>query len=291
MASQAENQHLSHLESSAQSGKDGSPTLLAHHPHYQAQPTINHNIFMSQQPASILSAGVTGLQTVPPIVHDSTPKATASTFPSFPPRSQSSAFPTELGNIPDKGAFGTQIIPTILGGSSTQPISIPTTGSSPHVASSTIVFQQVTPFGTPSVSSLSSSFISGSAFSQVAKSLTATSGAHFPDPLMMPMEDNNLFSLGPTQPTMLSVAASLPMTSLTTSSNYNRPKLKKCPIDECFDKVAKIIGDCKFCELQFCSLHRLPEQHRCSHIVDVKKASFDRNSSKLLKEKCVADKV
>ncbi len=65
----------------------------------------------------------------------------------------------------------------------------------------------------------------------------------------------------------------------------------KCFVPACTDRPAKIIGDCKYCKHSFCSKHRLPETHQCDNIISCRQASVDKNSSKLMGEKCVADKV
>lgn len=65
----------------------------------------------------------------------------------------------------------------------------------------------------------------------------------------------------------------------------------KCGFPECLDRPAKIIGDCRYCQHAFCSKHRLPESHECNNLQSCRENSYQRNSSKLLNEKCVADKV
>ncbi|KAI9224957.1 hypothetical protein BC828DRAFT_343306, partial [Blastocladiella britannica] len=65
----------------------------------------------------------------------------------------------------------------------------------------------------------------------------------------------------------------------------------RCNHQGCSDKVAKIIGDCRFCQSKFCSRHRLPEAHSCEGIDSCRQASHDRNASRLLADKCVAAKV
>ena len=65
----------------------------------------------------------------------------------------------------------------------------------------------------------------------------------------------------------------------------------KCFVPTCTDRPAKIIGDCKYCKQHFCSKHRLPESHQCDNLTSCRQASFEKNSSKLMGEKCVADKV
>ena len=36
-----------------------------------------------------------------------------------------------------------------------------------------------------------------------------------------------------------------------------------CDYLECYDKILKLIGKCNYCQLSFCSIHRLPEKHNC----------------------------
>ncbi|KAI8799422.1 hypothetical protein BJ742DRAFT_664237, partial [Cladochytrium replicatum] len=59
----------------------------------------------------------------------------------------------------------------------------------------------------------------------------------------------------------------------------------------CNDKIVKVVGHCRYCELDFCSAHRLPEAHVCQNMQSCRQASFDKNAGKLLGEKCVASKV
>jgi hypothetical protein len=64
-----------------------------------------------------------------------------------------------------------------------------------------------------------------------------------------------------------------------------------CAVDECYERIVKIIGDCMFCGARFCSRHRLPESHLCSNLNSCKQQSFEDNHSKLMKGKCVAGKL
>lgn len=185
---------------------------------------------------------------------------------------------------------------TISDLSVSQPIAIPQgnplfMSSVSTQPSTTTVFQQVTPFGTPS-SSLSTSFTqtpSNASFQGSASSslFSLSSVQSSKDPCtLFPVEMKQ-----PASYTVSLLSSSVPAAFPDTSSAGLKPKIRKCPIEGCFDKVIKIVGDCKYCNSQFCSLHRLPEQHFCSQIGDLKKASFERNSDKLIKEKCVADKI
>jgi ubiquitin C len=66
---------------------------------------------------------------------------------------------------------------------------------------------------------------------------------------------------------------------------------KRCAFGSCHDKVVQIIGDCRYCESKFCARHRLPEAHACVNLTSCKQAAHERNSIKLLSERCVASKV
>lgn len=76
------------------------------------------------------------------------------------------------------------------------------------------------------------------------------------------------------------------------SPNIIAPKPKgRCKFSDCSERIAKIVGDCKYCSESFCSRHRLPESHSCLNMKGCKQESFNKNSVKLFGEKCVADKV
>lgn len=152
------------------------------------------------------------------------------------------------------------------------PICIPGTSNNTSLCQSSNIFQPVSPFGTPSTSSLSVAFTPTSATS-LSSSLTLGYTLQHNDSQTCPL------SLG---------------TSLQSNNSFlngSKPKVKKCSIDGCSERVAKIIGDCKYCDKKYCSVHRLPEEHECNNIGDLKKNSFDKYSTKLLSEKCVADKI
>jgi hypothetical protein len=74
--------------------------------------------------------------------------------------------------------------------------------------------------------------------------------------------------------------------TLPTKTTKNR-----CFYNDCPGKVAKIIGDCRYCGHGYCAKHRLPESHACDNINHCREQSFERNSHKLLGEKCVGDKL
>ena len=70
-----------------------------------------------------------------------------------------------------------------------------------------------------------------------------------------------------------------------------QPKKTRCFLEGCSDRIAKIIGDCRYCSSKFCGKHRLPETHLCPNMQTCKQQSFEKNSNKLMNEKCVANKV
>ncbi|KAG2179538.1 hypothetical protein INT44_006385 [Umbelopsis vinacea] len=70
-----------------------------------------------------------------------------------------------------------------------------------------------------------------------------------------------------------------------------RRKLTRCAFGTCTDKAVKIVGDCRYCEAKFCGRHRLPEAHACVNLTNCKQVAHERNSVKLLSERCVASKV
>ena len=68
-------------------------------------------------------------------------------------------------------------------------------------------------------------------------------------------------------------------------------KSNKCHIDQCLDRVAKIVGECRYCSHAYCGKHRLPESHACEKLSNCRQESYEKNSNKLLNGKCVADKL
>lgn len=68
-------------------------------------------------------------------------------------------------------------------------------------------------------------------------------------------------------------------------------KKGRCVLSGCCERVAKVIGDCRYCSGSFCGKHRLPESHACKDISTCRQQSFEKNSTKLFGEKCMADKI
>ena len=79
-----------------------------------------------------------------------------------------------------------------------------------------------------------------------------------------------------------------------TEENLPKTKTKninRCCIFNCNGRVVKIIGNCRWCSSNYCQMHRLPEDHECSGLVDCKKQLFEKNAIQLEKNKCIASKV
>ena len=73
--------------------------------------------------------------------------------------------------------------------------------------------------------------------------------------------------------------------------NLKKKTKHHCSLNCCNNKVVKILGDCKWCSLSFCSEHRLPESHCCPNYDDCRKNSFNKNAKLVGEMKCVSSKV
>jgi predicted nucleic acid binding AN1-type Zn finger protein len=94
----------------------------------------------------------------------------------------------------------------------------------------------------------------------------------------------------------MSSTESISTATTSTSSTPNTPivhhkKSNRCHLEGCNSRVVKIVGHCRYCQFSFCSTHRLPETHNCANLDFCKQTSFEKNSTKLLREKCVKLKV
>ncbi|KAI8891939.1 polyubiquitin [Globomyces pollinis-pini] len=65
----------------------------------------------------------------------------------------------------------------------------------------------------------------------------------------------------------------------------------RCNHAGCNDKIVKIVGQCRYCNMGYCGKHRLPESHSCENMVEVREGAHQKLAGKLLNEKCVASKV
>ncbi|KAI8149798.1 hypothetical protein BJV82DRAFT_584691 [Fennellomyces sp. T-0311] len=76
-----------------------------------------------------------------------------------------------------------------------------------------------------------------------------------------------------------------------TVSSPQKPRRSRCAFQDCTDKVVKIVGDCRYCQSKYCVRHRLPETHACENMTSCRQDAYNRNSNKLLRERCVGNKV
>ncbi|GIZ38335.1 hypothetical protein CKM354_000175500 [Cercospora kikuchii] len=68
------------------------------------------------------------------------------------------------------------------------------------------------------------------------------------------------------------------------------PKKIRCAFKDCKEGIARITGDCTFCNKQYCNKHRMLESHSCTGLEDCKKEEKERNREKLESERTVAIK-
>ncbi|KNC73937.1 hypothetical protein SARC_13504 [Sphaeroforma arctica JP610] len=66
---------------------------------------------------------------------------------------------------------------------------------------------------------------------------------------------------------------------------------KRCALEDCNERQAPIIGDCRFCVMKYCKSHRLPEMHDCKEMESCRQAAFDRNAKSVLNGQCVTPKL
>ncbi|KAG2221880.1 hypothetical protein INT45_012524 [Circinella minor] len=76
------------------------------------------------------------------------------------------------------------------------------------------------------------------------------------------------------------------------NNTRSQNKIKnRCTYNNCTGRVVKIIGECRYCDSKYCGRHRLPESHSCNNITSCRQDAYEKNTSKLLRERCVASKV
>lgn len=68
-------------------------------------------------------------------------------------------------------------------------------------------------------------------------------------------------------------------------SKIHKSKKNRCSYDSCNIKLGLIPFECR-CDMNFCSNHRLPEQHNCSfNYKDYGKKIIEQNNQKVVAEK------
>jgi len=63
--------------------------------------------------------------------------------------------------------------------------------------------------------------------------------------------------------------------------------VKRCEYPECNKKILSLAIDCCHCHKFYCGTHRLPEEHICIHLPELKKDAFNNNRVNLENNKLV----
>ena len=79
--------------------------------------------------------------------------------------------------------------------------------------------------------------------------------------------------------------------NIKEKSKKKKKNKNKCDLDDCLEKKSIIIGKCKWCNLHFCNIHRLPESHICIGINNCKKYAYSINETNLYNQKTITKKV
>lgn len=81
------------------------------------------------------------------------------------------------------------------------------------------------------------------------------------------------------------------VTHTITKKKKSSKSSKKCNFANCNNASLRMIGSCQDCGGNFCSKHRLMENHCCAGLNNFKKIAFNRNASKLQLEQTISQKV
>jgi len=70
------------------------------------------------------------------------------------------------------------------------------------------------------------------------------------------------------------------------------PKMtKRCAFDNCKNKILSIGINCHKCKLYYYGNHRLPEDHKCDYLQEIKDDAHNNLSATLISQKCVSAKI
>jgi hypothetical protein len=69
------------------------------------------------------------------------------------------------------------------------------------------------------------------------------------------------------------------------TAHQPQPAKNRCFGDMCKNKVAVLVGHCKYCDSDFCMKHRLPEVHACKNQTSVRDTAFEANKAQLMNGK------
>ena len=67
-----------------------------------------------------------------------------------------------------------------------------------------------------------------------------------------------------------------------TKNKQTKPKKNKknrCNVKGCKGRIVLMVGHCKWCDLDFCQEHRIPECHNCHNLTKCKEESFKKNEA------------
>jgi len=64
----------------------------------------------------------------------------------------------------------------------------------------------------------------------------------------------------------------------------------KCPVDDC-KKHAQITLNCSLCNKEYCTLHRLPEEHKCVNLELYNNINKNQNEINLLYNRTSVTKI
>ena len=63
--------------------------------------------------------------------------------------------------------------------------------------------------------------------------------------------------------------------------------MAKCKFPNCKNKILSVSLSCNGCKKMYCGKHRLPEDHLCENLSNLRETKKLENEKKLLNEKCV----
>lgn len=78
---------------------------------------------------------------------------------------------------------------------------------------------------------------------------------------------------------------------VSKKSTTKKKKKDRCHFQKCSNTILKLIGDCQFCNGNFCSRHRIMENHSCGGLTSCKEQSHQKNADKLASEQIIVPKI
>ncbi|CCH63091.1 hypothetical protein TBLA_0J00930 [Henningerozyma blattae CBS 6284] len=115
--------------------------------------------------------------------------------------------------------------------------------------------------------------------------------------IKQPFQINNArLILDDTITSIPNASPNLPTTSVKTTCKVTKKKGNKrrknqCYYGDCSSTISKFIGNCKFCNKNYCSKHRLMEIHDCRGLKSCRDQMHKRNAEKLASEQTKSPKI